>query len=438
MPARLTLNVFSPLPPAPTEIANNTAATLGPLGARAEVRLWTAAADWRLPPIRGVSVHRYGPGLPPGRALNAADANIYHLGNNAQFHQPIHRVARAAPGVVVLHDVKLQQFFAAYGAHPGTDRDWYVDAMARAHGPAARAAAIRFTEGRLPIEALIDDYPMVAAALDGALLGLVHNADALAALPSGDAAPVPVHALPLPYGFGPRPVPRPPVAPDAPLHLVAFGHLGRNRRLDAIIRALAARPDRGAYRLDVFGRIEAEAETRALIGEHGLEAEVTLHGYVPEATLDAAIAGADLVFNLRWPSMGEASASQLRIWANAAPSLVTRTAWYASLPPDTVAFVDPDSEDADLARHLAALRRDPAGYRALGARGRARLEDRHDPEQYAEALLARLDDLPALRRRAAAAALARATARTLVETVGPDLAREIAEELGDRVAEISA
>ena len=55
----------------------------------------------------------------------------------------------------------------------------------------------------------------------------------------------------------------------------------------------------------------------------GLRERVTFHGYVSEAELEAALDDADLAVNLRYPTMGEASGSQLRIWDHALPSLVT-------------------------------------------------------------------------------------------------------------------
>ena len=83
-----------------------------------------------------------------------------------------------------------------------------------------------------------------------------------------------------------------------------------------------------------------------------LKDTVKVHGYAPAADLDGALSTAGLAINLRYPTMGEASASQLRIWEHALPSLVTRVGWYASLPEDAVAHVRPENEVA-----LALLRR---------------------------------------------------------------------------------
>jgi len=111
---------------------------------------------------------------------------------------------------------------------------------------------------------------------------------------------------------------------------------------------------------------------------------VRLHGFVDEAELDARLAEAHLVFNLRHPTMGEASGSQMRIWNAAAPSVVTDLGWYADLPNETVFKIDPDNEGPALQRLIRQLAEDPSEGRAKGLAGRARLENHHAPARYAQ------------------------------------------------------
>ncbi len=95
---------------------------------------------------------------------------------------------------------------------------------------------------------------------------------------------------------------------------------------------------------------------------------VTLHGFVPAEDLEAALTSAHLAINLRFPTMGEASVSQLQIWDHALPSLVTRVGWYATLPQETVAFVRPEHEITDIQAHLHAFVDDPGRYAHMGRR----------------------------------------------------------------------
>ncbi|MGI8997222.1 MAG: hypothetical protein ACR2GW_11205, partial [Pyrinomonadaceae bacterium] len=91
--------------------------------------------------------------------------------------------------------------------------------------------------------------------------------------------------------------------------------------------------------------------------------------------------------NLRYPTMGEASGSQLRIWSHALPSLVSETGWLATLPAAAVAFVRPSNEVADLQAHFRDFLSDPQRFQQMGEQGRRVLLEQHAPDVYARALI---------------------------------------------------
>lgn len=384
--ARPRIAFVSPVPPARTGIADWAAQVLPPLAD--ETELVTLDAD--------------APGA--AEVAGAADLAIHAIGNHAGFHAGILRLARRVPGLVVLHDIRLGHLLAG-----STGRAELAALLGDLYGREGTGAGRRFLRGALSAEALAARFPMTEAATGNALAVVVHDPGAVEALRPGA---VPVLALPLPWHAGPRPAP--PAPREGPIRLLAFGHLGPNRRLHAIVDALAAAGGGAArYRLDILGTVEGEPALRAHVAAAGLADAVVLHGHVPDAALDAAIAAADLAFNLRFPSMGEASGSQLRLFAWACPSMVTRTGWYGSLPEDAVLFAAPGAEGRDIAAALAALAVDRHRFRTLGRRGRALLEARHDPGAYARALRAVADAAPALRQAHRARALARAAAARL-------------------------
>ena len=133
-----------------------------------------------------------------------------------------------------------------------------------------------------------------------------------------------------------------------PIRLIVFGFIGHNRCLGEVLQALAGMPDRAAYVLDIYGSMEEAEVILGLIEELELQERVTLHGFVSDAVLDRALQRADLAINLRNPSMGEASGSQLRIWANSLPSVVSDVSWYGTLPADAVFRVTPGREVEEL------------------------------------------------------------------------------------------
>ena len=96
---------------------------------------------------------------------------------------------------------------------------------------------------------------------------------------------------------------------------------------------------------------------------------VHVHGYTHETELNKALQTSHLAINLRYPTMGEASGSQLRIWYHALPSLVTDVGWYSSLSRDTVVHVRPEHEIADIQSHLQAFLKTPEPFANMGQRG---------------------------------------------------------------------
>lgn len=434
--AKPAIDIFSPLPPLPTDIANHTAAILPALARLATVRVWTDQSGPIELEVPGVEVRRFDPHALPAATLNRADVTFFNLGNNAGFHTGIHRAARRIPGVMILHDVRLQHFFAAYSEREGADRDYYLDLLDRTHGSRARGLGEAYIAGRGFLEDLVDCAPMTLAALDGTIGAVLHNQGEQAALQP--QTQVPLYYVPLSYPFGPAPE-RIAAAPGAPTRLVMFGFIGKNRRLLPVLEALAGMSDRGQYRLDIYGMMEHEQEQEvdAAIAAAGLGDIATRHGFVPEAVLSTALARADLALNLRWPSMGEASGSQLRIWSARLPALVTRVGWYAQLPQDTAFMIDPDNEAAEIVHHLRALRQFPDRYAEAGRRGRHVLEMHHSPEHYAEALVAIASEYRGQHARRMGGDLAGHCAALLLELGPAELARPLGDEISRRIAELT-
>jgi glycosyltransferase involved in cell wall biosynthesis len=378
----MKLNWFSPLPPARTGIADYTAGLLPHLRRRAEVALWTDQDEWDPTLEAHARVRRYAPESVPWADLNRADATFYHLGNNLRFHGGVYRVSRRHAGVVVLHDYQLQHLFLML-CREFFDYDFYRDAMSRHYGAAGGQAAEAYWAGLLAPGDLAETYPLTPLALEAAAAAVVHTPAAFADLRAADRWPVVYAPLPC-FRAAPPPTPRP---PGPPYRLIVFGHLGPNRRLDALLQALAEQPRRDLFRLDVYGEVLDGDALGRQVERCGLRERVAVHGFVPEAQLDRALAAAHLAVNLRYPSMGEASASQLRIWEHALPSLVTRVGWYATLPEDVVAFVRVEREADDLRGCLAAFADRPEDFARMGENGRRLLRLRHGAEAYVDAVL---------------------------------------------------
>jgi hypothetical protein len=433
MPPKLKINFFTPLPPQLTEIGNHSAALLPALAALTEMTVWTDQESWT--PLPDITVRRFIPEAPPFAEMNRADATFYNMGNNSVFHGAIHHVARRSPGIVILHDTNLQNFFAQYGVSGPETAPLYLNAMRRWHGVAAEAEARQLIAGEIRIESLMPRYPLTLEAAEGAIGIVTHNETESLAI--GKATRLPVYHVPLSFDL--RGVPPPPAPRSAPpWHLLVFGFIGGNRRLPVILHALAGSQMRDLFVLDIYGTLEDPVGVDALIVRLGLGAHVRRHGFVARSALEAALSSADLAINLRNPTMGEASSSQLHLWANALPTLVSRVGWYATLPPDTVFYVDDVREVEDVQRYLAAFAHDRTPFIAAGQRGRQRLLAVHGTDRYADALLQIAQEAPVQHGRRTAIDMARAASLRLLEFIEGDTFPLLAPPVAGHIAALTA
>ena len=383
----MLINWFCPLLPQKTDIAHYTNRILQELTQNTEIVLWTSQKTW-LPELDSYcSVQWYDPKLLSAADFSNSDLNIYHIGNNNDFHGSIWQISRQYPGIVVIHDVNLHYLLTCHYANymePGADRDAYVDLVKRYHGNTCQQDLNRFFTGKLDWSTIAERYPLTFAAVENALGVIVHTQAAYETLALDSRCSCPVLYSPLPYPAQPiHPVSRSKSKSFPPYKLIIFGYLGGTyRRVQAVLEALGMMAEKELFHLDIYGQIWDENYIKSLITKFGLETIVSLHGFVEERELDQALANADLAINLRYPTGGEASGSQMRIWSHGLPSLVTRIGWYADLPDNTVAFVSHNQEILDIQKKLRNFITNYSHFQEIGRQGKVRLTQFHDPELY--------------------------------------------------------
>lgn len=433
----MKLSWFSPLPPAATDIGHFTKRLLPALVARADVTLWTDQTKWDSALERSAEVRSYDFKRMPWADLNRCDMCIYNIGNNPLFHGSIWQIARQHPGIVILHDTRLHQLFDGLYRVQRRDLSAYLAVMEFYYGTAGRNDGHEcfMSEGH-NINMMAEKYPLTDLATENALGVVVHTLPGFDALKREDS--VPLTCLPLPFAAPARVAGRkdpPKERAEAWYRLILFGYIGRNRRLHSVLNALAAFPEREKFHLDIYGTIiDDEKQVRAQIRALGLKSLVTLHGFAAETELEEALARADLAINLRYPTMGEASGSQLRIWAHALPGLVTQVGWYATLPGEAVAHVRPgENEVADIQSHLRDFLNDPDRFARMGARGRAILQQQHSPENYADQLIEFVEVASTSSARVATCRLAEKAGQLTAELFGivpESMLKSVTSEIG--------
>lgn len=390
MQSRPTIHWISPLPPAETDIAHYTARVLPALSAKAEVILWTDALEWDVTLERYCTVKHFDPDSVLPRDFTDAcsgsgpEVLFLHIGNSWLYHAGFLRLAQRLPTIVVLHDLAIQELMVEAVGYNEWDVPSYLAGMEKWYGAQGGQMGRACLNKAAKASEICGKMPGFELVLEKALAVLTHTELAYEAV-QGQMPELPCQTLPLPFEIGPKPSSR--RTSSGPVRLLQFGWIGPNRRLEQVLDALAKMPADFDYRFDVMGKIWNPDIIHDKLAELNLGDRVHLHGFVPEPILDEALRQAHLVLNLRHPSMGEASGSQLRIWNAGTPAAVTREGWYAGLPEEVVYLVDLEDELAQLQALFLQFAADRRTGAAIGAAGRAYFEAHHAPETYAQGIV---------------------------------------------------
>jgi len=330
-------------------------------------------------------------------ALAAYDLVIYVLGNSP-WHGHILPLARALPGLVVLHDVAMTDMVRASAIERGE-----LDVLARrvADESTPENAEIfrsgRHPEGNPGWMRYCAETPMSDYAIENSLGVVVHSwwhASLVDGRTLGDVT------------VAPLPVPSPRLGfdsnhhddagdhlhglPDDAVLLVTVGAANANRRIDALLDAVASDPVL-ASRVHLWSvgptqRQDAD-DLHARAAELGLTDRFAVTGAVSDSLLHEILDRADIAAALRDPVLEGQSASVFTQMLAGAPLMVLDHAHYSELPDDVVVKVDPQDVVASLRTALLGLVHHPEERAARGQRGRDFVLSTRSGQAYAEQIL---------------------------------------------------
>jgi glycosyltransferase involved in cell wall biosynthesis len=408
---------LGPLPPAPTGIATYHRAVLDGLARIGFTERLPIDPVW---PVRDTDFAT----VPSYRLA------IDHLGNNADFHLAIYRMVWEAPGLIVLHDLSLDDFVR--GLMTSGDKLGFV---------AMREALEAREQMSLP-ESLANEplrIPWIGAVARRAR-GIVVHADFCRRYLEDLGCRTPVFVIPHPPVESAAAVAE--AAPagarmrestGAGTLVVAPGDINEAKQLDALLAAVKTLPD--DVHVSIVGRTVETYDFAPIARASGLGHRLSLETNVTDATFLAWLAAADIVVDLRHPHRGEVSGSLARAMQVGRSAIVSATGTYLDSPDGTVLTVAPGEADpAELAARIAELVADPGRRGRMGATARAYMADLAAREVtahgYAEAIEATMrvvDDPvgPNMRRWADALADFGLTEPDLVEGFGLEFARAL-------------
>ena len=389
----MKIELWSPLPPARSGIADHVAESLPFLTRLAEVTVVAedpAAVDHAA--------------LGGARLVAAGDADpsalrLYELGNS-HWHGFVYREALRVPGVLRLHEWSLHGLVLSQTFLRG-DEPGYRRLMRAAYGGTGSFLAGQVAGGFCTpvIESLFPlSEHLVERARGVAPTTAFTLARAAAVSPGLPGLHLPLHAsLPLPAPS--RAQARAALGlPEDAFVVTAPGLVNPLKRLDVALRVAGRlRRELRALHFVVAGDNPPRLPLADWARDAGLRGAFTVTGRVSLADLVRHLAAADVVLALRFPTLGEMSAVLLRALLVGRPTLVTAgTPAQLEFPEGLVVPVDAGRyEEAELLAMLSLLARRPQLREAIGTRARAFVREHHDPGRLAERLVAFLAQVAA-------------------------------------------
>src|SRR6266436_3756948 len=383
----MNLAYFSPLGPQRSGIADYSEELLPYLAEGADITLFV---DGFKPTNRDLlarfPVHDYRRDPSSLQSLSGFDAIIYHMGNDHRYHAGILDVMREHPGIVVLHDFALQDFFLGLARDRG-DLRLYLDEVEICHGEIAREeAAEALARGALPsLLARPIEFPLncrIANSAEGIIVHSEWSRARFAAIAPG----VPVVHIPMPLKFSDAP--RPSRLNDE-VRIASCGLITPGKGIEHALRALSALKSRYRFRYSLVGEPNSFYDVRELIRRYGMEDRVEITGHVALEEFRRRINQTDIALNLRERTVGESSSSLCRLMAGGVCSIVADVGWYAELPNDAVVKVPLDSyADKVLLAYLERLIEDEPLRTGIGENAQRHARAEHAVEHGAGKYLA--------------------------------------------------
>ena len=379
----LHVGLATTLPPAPTGPAEFVAGVLPELARAARITCFVDDPRLVEPALRD----HFDIRALDERGDPDIDVVVYHIANNLAQLAIYQAAMEGPPGLLEIHDGSLHHTLADLTL--GADNaEAYQDLLRQEHGAAGdRLADLHIHGHRGSIELFMFD--LLKGVLDRHLGAVVHNRYA-ADLIALRAPALPTWVVPLS-----APVPAPPASraalglPEDALVIAHFGFVTQPKRPFLLLDAFARLRASGRHCHLLFaGQDDTSGRLGAEIARLGLTGSVTITGYLERRQMDALISTVDIVVSLRFPHVGETSATLGAALAAGRPVVVQETGSWAELPEHAVLRVPAGGDETTaLEAALDRLASNPIERARFGEAARAYAAGSLGAGRYAESVV---------------------------------------------------
>ncbi|HEX3084700.1 MAG TPA: glycosyltransferase, partial [Pyrinomonadaceae bacterium] len=383
----MKLAYFSPLSPQRSGISDYSEEMLPYLSQAADITLFVDGFQPTNPEVLSrfeICDYRKQPDVL--KQLGSFDAILYHMGNDHRYHTGIFETMVKYPGILVLHDFALHDFFFNL-AQTRKDLRLYLDEVGLCYGDTVkRAASDALAVGATPrIAANPVKFPLNDRIVRAARGVIVHSnwsqLRVRSTAPGALLEVIPHHVTETSITAGPATA----TTADEPVRIASFGLITPNKGIARALRALSALQEQYRFKYTLVGEPNPYFDVASLIRELGLEDRVEITGHVDLKDFQSRITETDIAINLRESIIGETSGSLCRIMAAAVPAIVSNAGWFGELPNDVVVKLDMHQKTDELLQaYLQALIVDEELRREIGRNARRHVLAHNDIRQGAE------------------------------------------------------
>jgi len=337
----------SPLPPAPSGIAQWSGRILPILAAGFEVTVFTDTADTvtsaDVSACYSVESLKHFPLAPSSKDF---DLVLYQIGSN-KLHAGIYLSAVLRPGIAMLHESVLHHLVKATTVGIGENAA-YTDEMTRYYGREGAEIARLVHTGRAASETLYFHYPLFHRITERSRALITTTAFSKemvgSEFPSKAIYHVPISACLDAAGLK-KPEARARLDIKDEYIIGIFGLISPVKQIEAALDAVKsiAGCDR-SVRLVLAGDIHDKYDVRSEIEKRGMENSVIITGRLDDVGYRDWLAAADICINLRYPTGGESSSALIEMMDAGKPVILPAFGQFLEIPSGAAVHINPGKD----------------------------------------------------------------------------------------------
>ncbi len=328
--------------------------------------------------------------------LETYDHVIYNMGNYAGFHAHIYETMKKYPGVIILHDRTMYNFFKQYydvwyGDGTEDSRNAFTELLKEEYGTVGALSLNQYEKSDTVTQLYhIVYYSFIRKLCESSKGIFTHSYEFANKL--ANLSDVPVGAAYLPFELS-----RNKMADISEvferdkrkLLIVSNGIVHPVKHIDVMVNVMLKNKDiRNSVQYVVIGNYGGEYGTKlSRIASTSLADSFYLLGYQPDEVMNSFLSQADLFINLRYPNAEACSLSLLEQMAAGKPTIVFDSGIYGEMPNGTVVKIPLNNAEEKLADVIRNLVNDERVRKEIGGAAASFIQENCTYEGYCNKLL---------------------------------------------------